>query len=118
MTESDISSDKHRSNPEIKLAVLEERMKEARERDRMLLQSNAEVKEAVNSIKTMLALGEQRIKSIEDKHDDTSTALQVVVGRVDIIEKKQDGVANRVVGGAAVAGFVGTAIAWLKDLIK
>lgn len=70
--------DKHKSNPDIKLAVLEERMREARERDRILLESNSEVKEAVNSIKTMLALGEQRMKAIETSQEDTTARLLVI----------------------------------------
>lgn len=74
MTE-DIGSDKHRSNPEIKMAILEERMREARERDRVLLASNAEVKEAVNDIKLMLARGEMRMKAIEEDQADTTTRL-------------------------------------------
>lgn len=77
MTE-EVGSDKHRSNPEIKLAILEERMKEARERDRVLLQSNNEVKEAVTSIKTMLALGEQRMKAIETSQEDTTTRILAI----------------------------------------
>lgn len=77
MTE-EVGSDKHRSNPEIKMAILEERMKEARERDRVLLASNAEVKEAVNEIKTMLALGEQRMKAIETSQEDTTTRILVL----------------------------------------
>lgn len=78
MTESDIGSDKYKSSPEIKLAILEERMKEARERDRVLLQSNNEVKEAVTSIKTMLALGEQRMKAIETSQEDTTTRILAI----------------------------------------
>ena len=74
MTE-EIGSDKHRSNPEIKMAILEERMKEARERDRILLESNAKVLQAVNEITTKLALGEQRMKAIETSQEDTTTRV-------------------------------------------
>lgn len=78
MTDSDIGSDKHRSSPEIKLAVLEERMKEARERDRVLLESNAKVVNAIGEIKTMLALGEQRMKAIETSQEDTTDRLLAI----------------------------------------
>lgn len=74
MTE-EIGSDKHRSSPEIKMAVLEERMREARERDRVLLASNAEVKEAVNEIKLMLAKGEMRMHAMETSQEDSTSRI-------------------------------------------
>ena len=102
MTE-EIGSDKHRSNPEIKMAVLEERMREARERDRVLLQSNADVKDAVNEIKTMLALGEQRMKAIETSQEDTTA-------RVLAIENDKRSVAGIVAGVISGIGTIATAI--------
>lgn len=73
-----IGSDKHRSSPEIKMAILEERMKEARERDRVLLESNAKVLQAVNEINTKLALGEQRMKAIETSQEDSTSRILVL----------------------------------------
>lgn len=102
MTE-DIGSDKHRSNPEIKMAVLEERMKEARERDRALLASNAEVKDAVNDIKLMLAKGEMRMKAIETSQEDTTT-------RILVLENDKRSTAGIVAGTISALGTIATVI--------
>lgn len=78
MTESDIGSDKYKSSPEIKLAILEERMKEARERDRVLIASNSEVVKAVNEIKLILEAGKHRMNALETIQDETTARLLAV----------------------------------------
>lgn len=117
MTEQ-IPSDKHRSNPEIKMAVMEERLRHAAKRDETIIYQLDTLLGKVSKVETSLLLGEQRFKSIEEVQGDTSTALKGITGRVDAIEKKQDGNANKVVGGVAVVGFFASIAGWAKELFK
>jgi len=95
--------DKRKSSPEIKLAVLEERMKEARERDRILLDSNAKVVEAIGDMKVLLEAGKHRMNALETIQDETTTRLLV-------LEKDKRSAAGLIAGTVSAIGSIATAI--------
>jgi hypothetical protein len=97
MTE-DIGSDSHRrpSQPEIKMAVMEERLKEARSRDATIM------------TQLDILIG----KCLEAKHDDTTEAIKAITGRVDAIEQDKRSVTAIIM--ATISSIAAGATAWFK----
>jgi len=84
MTESDIGSDKHKrpSSAEIdtaeRLAVMRERISQAKARDEEIMQTLKEIQAAQAQTNTLMALGNQRFDAIEEAQEDTTARLLIV----------------------------------------
>lgn len=111
MTE-DIGSGKHKrpSSAEIevaeRIAVMRERLAQAKARDETIMAQLDIIVSKVSKVETNMLLGDRRFHDLEKVQGDTTEALKAVTMRTDAIEKKQDGVANKMIGGAAVVGFL------------
>lgn len=103
MTE-EIGSDAHKrpSQPEIKMAVLEERLKEARSTDREILATLKDIQRELERQGTMLALGNQRFDAIESSQEDTTA-------RLTMIESDKRGVAGIIAGTISGIGTIAVA---------
>jgi chromosome segregation ATPase len=113
MTE-DIGSDSHRrpSQPEIKMAVMEERLKEARSRDATIMTQLDILIGKCSKMETSLAVGDQRFQRLEAKHDDTTEAIKAITGRVDAIEQDKRSVTAIIM--ATISSIAAGATAWFK----
>lgn len=122
MTE-DIGSDKHKrpSSAEIdaaeKMAVMRERLSQAKARDEEILKTLKDIQKEQSEQGKMLALGNVRFKSIEDKQDETTTALTGLNLRVEATEKHQASVVHKIAGAGILVSFILGAWALIKDFL-
>lgn len=117
MTE-EIEDDKHKSDPAIKMAVMEVYLKESRKQSNAIMSQLDIIVGKVSKVETSLMLGDRRFDDLEAVQKETTQELEAVGKRVDGMEKKQDGIANKVIGGAAVVGFLASAWHWIKEAAK
>lgn len=117
MTE-EIGSDAGKRPQEVEIAILKERVREAGKRDATIMVQLDIILSKISKVETGMIIGERRFDAIEDRHRETTDSLNAVISRVDAIEASAAGVANRVIGGAGVVGFLVAAAAWVKDFIK
>lgn len=121
MTE-EIGSDKHRSSPEIKMAVMEERLREARKNDQTIMAQLDIIIGKISKVETSTLMGERRFMDLESTHrdlrDETSESFKAIASRVDALEKAHTGAANKVIGGVAVVAFLVSAWTFLRDILK
>lgn len=75
----DIGSDAHKRPPEVKMAIMEERLREARERDRVIISQLDTLLAKVSKVETGMAVGEREFAALK-------TAQQETTDRLDIIE--------------------------------
>jgi hypothetical protein len=98
---NDIGSDSAPQPQEVEMAILKERAREARIRDKAILEAMKDIKEEQDKQGIMLALGNQRFDAIEATQEDTTDRLVA-------IEADKRGVAGIVAGVVAGLAALGS----------
>ncbi len=123
MTE-DIGSDRHKrpSNAEIdvteKLAIMRERMANAKQLNEKIVTQLDIVISKISHVETSLMLGQERFRAIEGRATDTSRDLESIRSRLSTMENASAGIANKILGGIGVLGFLAGAATWIKEWVK
>ena len=102
-------SQKRPSQPEIKIALLEERLREAAKRDSIIAGQLAMMVSTLSRMETSLALGEQRMNQIDEHLKSTDTDLTTLKTSV---ESDKRGPVALILGTISGLGTAATAI-WM-----
>jgi hypothetical protein len=107
----DIGSDAHKrpSQPEIKMAVMEERLKEARIRDATILTQLDILIGKMSKIETGMAIGDRRMNEIDKHLESTDTSLEALKKSVE--DDKRSPLAIVL---ATISALGAGAVAWFK----